>query len=101
MAEAIAGYSYGTPDAASSPVDLEQLDLLRRTVLFSEEDERALRMAGEVLEDQVDDVLDLWYGFVGSHPHLLAYFGGREDGAPIGEYLDRVRGRFGLSLIHI
>jgi hypothetical protein len=26
-----------------------------------------LRMAGEVLADQIDDVLDLWYGFVGSH----------------------------------
>jgi hypothetical protein len=41
----------------------------------------------------VDDVLDLWYGYVASHPHLLRYFAG-PDGQPIGEYLDRVRARF-------
>lgn len=99
MADAIAGYSYGAPDAASSPVGVDELELLRESVLFSDDDEQALRLAGEVLEDQVEDVLDLWYGFVGSHPHLVGYFGGREDGRPIGEYLDRVRARFGQWIL--
>ncbi|HHC08918.1 MAG TPA: protogloblin ApPgb, partial [Actinobacteria bacterium] len=35
-----------------------------------------------------------WYGFVGSHPHLVRYFNG-PDGAPSTEYLERVRERFG------
>lgn len=43
-----------------------------------------------MLEDQIDEVLDLWYGFVGSHPHL--YFQG-PDGQPIQAYLERVRAR--------
>nr|WP_244299923.1 protoglobin domain-containing protein [Rubrobacter xylanophilus] len=94
MAEAgIPGYAYGARELARSPVSLEELDLLRQTVLFTEEDERYLRMAGDVLEGRLDEVLDLWYGFVADHPHLVYYFSDRE-GRPIEEYLERVRGRF-------
>ena len=97
MGEGIAGYAYGTAEAARSPLSMQDLEHLEQTVLFSEDDERALRMAGDVLEDQVDDVLEVWYGFVASHPHLVHYFSGAESGEPIGEYLERVRERFGSS----
>jgi hypothetical protein len=84
---------YGAQASARSPLDLEDLDLLKQTVLFAEEDEEYLRLAGDVLEDQVDEVLDLWYGFVGSHPHLIRYFAS-PDGEPNAGYLERVRERF-------
>jgi protoglobin len=90
----IAGYSFGVPEVARSPVTLEALALLKQSVLFGAEDERYLRMAGDVLRDQVDDVLDVWYGFVASHDHLVQYFSG-SDGQPDAEYLTRVRARFG------
>ena len=70
----IAGYEFGTRSVERSPLGLEDLDLLKQTVLFGEEDEEHLRMAGDVLEDQVEDVLDVWSGFVGDHPHLVRYF---------------------------
>src|ERR671917_1824786 len=89
----IAGYEFGTRGVVRSPLGLEDLDLLKQTVLFGEEDEEHLRMAGDVLEDQVEDVLDVWYGFVGDHPHLLRYFSDAE-GQPDTEYLGRVRERF-------
>ncbi len=94
----IPGYTYGQPTAAHSPLSAQEFDLLKQTVLWSEEDERYLRMAGDVLADQVEDVLDLWYGFVGSHPHLLHYFTG-PDGKPIDIYLSRVRARFGQWIL--
>jgi hypothetical protein len=34
----IPGYGYGTQEIARSPLTLEDLDLLKRTVLFTEED---------------------------------------------------------------
>jgi hypothetical protein len=92
-AQSIPGYTFGTPEVASSPVTGEDVELLKATLLWSEEDDRYLRMAGEVLADQVDEVLELWYGYVGSHPHLVRYFADR-DGQPIGAYLERVRARF-------
>lgn len=91
---AIPGYVYGSDEAASSPVTTEELELLKKTVLFGPEDADALRRAGEVLEDQVEELLDVWYGFVASHPHLVRYFADAA-GAPIDEYLARVRVRFG------
>lgn len=89
----IPGYSFGERGTAGSPLGPQDLDLLKQTVLFTEEDERYLRMAGEVLEDQADDVLDVWYGFVADHPHLVHYFVG-PDGQPDSDYLGRVRERF-------
>src|SRR5918911_3810653 len=94
----IAGYEFGTRSVARSALGIEDLELLKQTVLFSEEDEEHLRMAGDVLEDQVEDVLDVWYGFVGDHPHLIRYFS-EEEGQADTEYLGRVRGRFGQWII--
>jgi hypothetical protein len=85
------GYAYGHVDV--SPVGEDDLRRLEATVLWSDDDERYLRLAGEILADQVDAVLDLWYGFVGSHDHLIRYFAG-PDGQPDGRYLERVRVRF-------
>ena len=91
--QSIPGYTFGAAEAAPSAVSGEDVELLKATLLWSEDDDRYLRMAGEVLADQVDAVLELWYGYVGSHPHLVYYFTDR-DGQPIAEYLERVRARF-------
>ncbi len=86
----IQGYTYG--EAGVSPVTMKDLEALKATVLFGPEDELYLRMASHVLRDQTDAVLDLWYGFVGSHPHLVHYF--THNGKPNMEYLTAVRARF-------
>lgn len=93
-ASAVAGYRFDDADLPASPVTQEELDHLRTTLLFSEADERALRRAWEILRDQVEQILDVWYGFVGSHPHLVAYFS-TPEGEPIAGYLAAVRPRFG------
>jgi hypothetical protein len=92
------GYLYGNADLDRSPVTAADLDRLKASVLFGPADEAALAEAGRVLADQVEDVLDVWYGFVASHPHLLAYFS-TPDGKPIDEYLSRVRVRFGRWIL--
>lgn len=94
---AIKGYTYG--NAATSPVTLQDLDLLKQTVLFTDDDVKYLRMAGEVLKDQTDAILDLWYGFVGSHPHLVHYF--TKNGQPNMDYLSAVRHRFGQWIMDL
>ena len=89
----VPGYDFGAGAIARSPLGVEDLELLKRTVLFADEDEEYLRLAGDVLEDQAEEVLDLWYGFVGSHPHLIYYFSD-PTGEPDSDYLARVRERF-------
>ncbi len=90
----IHGYAYASPTLATSPVSLEELHVLQKSLLFGEEDVAALRMSLEVLRPQVDDILDVWYGFVGSNPHLLAYFSDPATKAPDAAYLAAVRKRF-------
>lgn len=90
----IPGYTFGEQSVPEAPIDMDEFEHLKQSVMFSEEDDRHLRMAGEVLDGQIDDILDVWYGFVGDNDFLLYYF---TDGSgnPNEEYLDRVRDRFG------
>ncbi|MFV0375533.1 protoglobin domain-containing protein [Microbacterium sp.] len=89
----LAGYTYDA-DLDRSPVSTDELALLLDTLAWSDADAAALARAGELLAPQVESVLDVWYGFVGSHPHLVVSFSG-EDGRPDGDYLSAVRVRFG------
>lgn len=88
------GYSYGSPDLDQSPVSAADLTTLKAALLWNDDDERALRRAGELLVPQTEAILDVWYGFVASQPELVATFAG-PDGAPDGAYLGAVRRRFG------
>ncbi len=89
----IAGYRFGDDTLPRSPITLEELDLLKQTVLFGADDVAALARAADVLEPQTDQILEVWYGYVGAHPHLAAYFS-TPDGVLIDDYLARVRLRF-------
>lgn len=91
---AIPGYTFGTAQVAQSPITEAEFGLLKQTVRFSEEDLKYLRLAGTVLEDQIESVLDIWYDFVASLPHLAYYFSA-PDGRLNSEYLSAVRLRFG------
>jgi hypothetical protein len=90
----IPGYTYGTSAVPRSPVSPQELELLQATLLLGEDDLAALRRSGEVLAPQAEEILDVWYGFVGANPHLLAAFTG-PDGQPDQAYLAAVRQRFG------
>ena len=63
-------------------------------MLFNEEDVKYLRMSYDILKDQANDILDVWYGFVGSTPQLVYFFSNKTTGKPEGEYLAKVRERF-------
>jgi len=91
MTRQIKGYAYG--QVGQSPISIADLDLLKKTILFTADDEKNLKLAWEVLQDQTDQVLDLWYGFVGGNEHLVKYFG--KNGQPNMDYLTAVRARFG------
>lgn len=90
----VPGYSCGTTAVARSPVTLEDFALMQKSVLFGDEDAKYLRLSHDVVKDQIEAILDVWYGFVGSTPHLLASFSSESDGTPLPDYLGAVRRRF-------
>jgi hypothetical protein len=94
----IPGYTHGTAGLARSPVTPAEFELMKKTALFGDEDVGYLRLSHDILKDQVEAILDVWYGFVGSNPHLVASFAGK-DGKPLGHYLEAVRKRFGQWIL--
>jgi hypothetical protein len=89
---------HGATAVPRAPLDLDDLEKLKATLLFTDEDVAALRMARPILEPQVEAILDVWYGFVASSPHLVAYFSSA-GGEPQGDYLAAVRERFGRWIL--
>lgn len=95
----IPGYTYGQKSLAKAPYTLQDLESLKKTLLFTDDDVRYLRMSKTILADQTEAVLDVWYGFVASTPELVEYFKNNKTGAPDGQYLNTVRKRFGQWIL--
>ena len=89
----IPGYTLGDRSIQRAPITLAELEEIKKSLLMSDEDIRYLRMSHDVLEPHVEELVGVWYGFVGGNPHLLRYFS-NSAGTPDGEYLARVRARF-------
>jgi len=90
VAEPISGYTYGA--AADSPVSLQDLENLKISVGWTDEDERYRRMAGDVLSDQTTPLVDHWRReIIGSIPNLS-----RHSRTPGGEPLPDYQTKSGL-----
>jgi len=87
VAENLPGYDYGSAAVSASPVSLEDLELLKVTVGFTLEDERYLRLAGEVLQGQTRAIVLLWRNrIIANTPHLARHSRAL-DCSPLPDYL--------------
>ena len=90
----IPGYSYGAPDVAPSTISMKDFADLKVAAGFTEETERDLRLAGEVLGDQAEQIVKHWRsGIIASIPHLAKHSRSPE-GEPNPFYLGRSNLRF-------
>ncbi|MBC7934079.1 MAG: protogloblin ApPgb [Rhizobacter sp.] len=93
------GYIYGTNQVATSPFSLADLKLLQQSLLFTEDDIKYLKMSHDILNGQTNDILEVWYGFVGATPQLLYFFSNKTTGKPEADYLAKVRKRFEMWIL--
>ena len=91
VADDIFGYSYGAPDVGQSAVSVRDLDDLKRSAGFTEDDERYLRLAGEVLADQTKQIVEHWRGGIIAGIPNLARHSRTPEGDPKPKYLARSR----------
>lgn len=94
VSEQIPGYTYGEAGVPLSPVSLQELDDLKITAGFTEEDRRYLQFAGEVLSDQTKQIVDHWRSTIIASIPNLARHSRSPDGDPIREYLANSNLRF-------
>jgi Protoglobin len=94
VSEDIPGYSYGTAEVARSPISMRELDDLKISTGFTAEDQRYLRLAGEVLAEQTEQIVDHWRnGIIASIPNLARH-SRTPEGNAIPEYLANSNLRF-------
>ena len=68
------GYTYGDASVGISPVTMEELERLKISVGLTVGDQRWLRLAGEVLVDQVTAIVTRWRSeIIASIPHLARH----------------------------
>jgi len=94
MSGEISGYTYGSSEVRGSAVSLGDLENLKISVGWTEEVERALRLAGEVLRDQTKQIVDHWRGDIIAHIPNLARHSRTPEGEAIPEYSARSGLRF-------
>ena len=92
--EEIPGYTYGSKDIQPSSVSLRELEELKVTVGWTDEDTIYLRLAGEVLGDQTRVIVDHWRnGIIAGIPNLARH-SQTPEGDRIPEYVARSGKRF-------
>ena len=96
--ERIPGYDFGTERAARSPLTMEDLDRLRETVGLTDDDQDALRAAGEILAGQADDMVTAYRARLGQLPWMAPY-SNHPDGSPNPEYGAATKPRFDRWII--
>jgi len=69
----IPGYDYGTPNVSKSPISVEEFKLLKQSAGFTDDDQRWVRAAGDVLKDQGKALVGKWRSVIAAHPHLAKY----------------------------
>jgi len=94
VAEHIAGYTYGEAEIAVSPVSMQELENLKVSVGFTDEDQRYLELAGEVLADQTQEIVHHWRSDIIAGIPNLARHSRTPEGEAIPDYLAKSNLRF-------
>jgi hypothetical protein len=94
LAADLPGYSYGAAEIARSSVSLDELAELKVSAGFTDEDERFLRVAGQVLGDQTEQIVHHWRSQIIAGIPNLARHSRTPEGQAIPEYLERSNARF-------
>src|SRR5271170_1992734 len=94
ISESIPGYSYGSAEVSRSLMSMREFDELKIAAGFTDEDQRYLRLAGEVLADQTQQIVEHWRsGIIASIPSLAKH-SRTPEGNPIPQYLANSNLRF-------
>jgi hypothetical protein len=94
VAEQIDGYTFGAEEASKSPLSLQALEDLKVSAGFTEEDNRYLRLAGEVLSDQTERIIHHWRNVIIANIPNLARHSRTPEGDALPEYLAKSGLRF-------
>jgi hypothetical protein len=94
ITEHIPGYCYGAQEVPISTISMQDLANLKISAGFTEEDQRCLRLAGEVLEGQTRQIVEHWRSRIIASIPNLARHSRSPEGNPLPGYLAASNLRF-------
>jgi hypothetical protein len=89
----IAGYDFGSPHSAKSPVSAEELLQLEQTLGWTANDAQLLLKHALVFGARAERMVDSWRAIIAAQPHLAKWFFA-PNGKPDDEYKEAVKKRF-------
>ena len=94
VSEHISGYSYGAAEVAKSSLSTPDLEKLKTSAGFANDDQHYLRLAGEVLTGQTQRIVDHWRSSVIASIPNVARHSRSPEGTALPEYLAKSNLRF-------
>ena len=88
----VPGYTYGSAEAAPSPVTADELAKLEQSIGWTPEDAQLLQKHADLFRARAERMVHAWRGIIASQPHLAASFLSA-DGKPDEAYKARAGSR--------
>jgi hypothetical protein len=93
-AKDLPGYNPGSPEVAKSPITMAELQELKATCLFTDDDVVYLRLSYDILKDQAEEIVRMWKELTVRHTHLARYRWDRVTGETDAAYSAAVGKRY-------
>ncbi|MFZ8848956.1 MAG: protoglobin domain-containing protein [Thermoproteota archaeon] len=97
----IPGYIYGKPEVPKAPLDKKDFELLLDSLLWTKEDEENRKLLGEIISENMKDLLSDIVSYFGSRDYLLYYFKDKQGQTTITEYVNNTVDRLAQWLLDI
>ncbi len=97
----IKGYVYGKAEVPKAPISKEELKLLLDSALWTQEDEENRKIIGEVIKENMSDMLNQIVSYFGSRDYLIYYFKDERGETTETEYVNNTVDRLAQWLLDI
>ena len=97
----IKGYIYGKPEVPKAKITMQEFQLLLDSALWTKEDEENRKILGEIIKENMNDILNAIVNYFGSKEYLLYYFKDETGTTTISEYVNNTVDRLAQWLLDI
>jgi len=97
----IKGYIYGKPEVPKAKITIQEFQLMLDSVLWTKEDEENRKILGEIIKENMNDILNAIVNYFGSKEYLLYYFKDKTGTTTVSEYVNNTVDRLAQWLLDL
>jgi len=97
----IKGYIYGSQEVPKLKITKQELEQLLDSALWTNEDEENRKILGEIIKENMNEILNKIVSYFGSREYLIYYFKDKQGVTTITEYVNNTVDRLAQWLLDI